>query len=363
MSLTARPEAPVFLRDAWYVFGWASDLDEAGGIEGKVLLGQPVVVWRDDAGKVVAFEDRCPHRHAPLSTGRIEGDRLRCMYHGLTLDKVGACVGMPMLETPPEISVRTYPVHEGSSWIWVWMGDPARADPALIPDAFRLGDPEAPMRHNSIEYDAHYQLVHDNLCDLSHVDFVHETSLKVATGADWSASIPRVRSNDLGITIDRWFPGARMPGDTGMTVDLWSSYEFRVPGVFIMRGARYPAGTAQKCAGLEPVGHAPLMRNIEQQAVTPISETKTAYHYATGLIGNTPEITARLAERMDVIMATFEEDRAVIEAQQKIWNLTPLGTPKLFLPQDKAPHLMRQLMRRLIEQEQRRERSTDGSEP
>lgn len=337
-----------FLHNAWYVFGWAPDLADLGGIQGRVLLDQPVVAWRDGGGALHAMEDRCPHRQAPLSLGRVEGDRLRCMYHGLTLDAGGACVGMPLLDRPPEARVRGYPVEERHSWIWIWMGDPPLADPDLIPVAFGLDDPEAPMRHNSIEYDAHYQLVHDNLCDLSHVDFVHETTLKVATGADWSVTAPRVRGDDRGISIDRWFVGAQMPGAPDVKVDVWSNYRFDVPGIFIMSGARYPAGTAQACQGEAPIGHEPLMRNIEQQAVTPISRMRTAYHYATGLIGNTPEMTARLAQRMDVVMATFEEDRTIIEAQQRIWNLTPPDRAKLFLPQDKGPHMMRQLMRKRI---------------
>jgi len=85
--------------------------------------------------------------------------------------------------------------------------------------------------------------------------------------------------------------------------------------------------------------------------VTPISAKRTAYHYATGLVGNTPAMTAELAKRMGIVMAAFEEDREMIEAQQKIWNLTPPEQAKLFLPQDKGPFLMRQLMDKLIKEE------------
>jgi hypothetical protein len=124
-----------------------------------------------------------------------------------------------------------------------------------------------------------------------------------------------------------------------------------VPGIFIMRSARYPAGTAIACGGREPAGIEPLSRNIEQQAVTPISAKRTAYHYATGLIGNTAVAIETLAQRMGVVMAAFEEDRSIIEGQQRIWDLTAPEAPKIFLPQDKAPSLMRQLMRKLIAQE------------
>lgn len=341
----------MFLRNSWYVFGWKHELASPQAPVGRIIIGEPVVVWRDSEGTLHALEDRCPHRHAPLSVGQVEGGLLRCMYHGLAFDGSGRCVAAPLQSTPPNASVRVYPIVEKDSWLWVWMGDPARADEALIPDAHGIENPLRPMRSNSIEYDAHYQLLHDNLCDLSHVDFVHSTTLQVATGVEWAQSAPRVQQLGRSIRISRWFEGATLPSDPDFRVDTWNCYEFSVPGIFVMRGARYPEGTAAACQGQEPVGIEPLARNIEQQAVTPISETRTAYHYATGLIGRTTEITQMLATRMDVVMAAFEEDRDIIQAQQKIWNITPGETPKLFLPQDKAPFMMRQMMAKLISQE------------
>lgn len=340
-----------FVREAWYVFGWVKDLTEACRPLGRVIIGEPVVVWRDDDGDLHAMEDRCPHRHAPLSLGRVEGKTLQCMYHGLTLGADGRCLAMPLLKTPPAVSVKTYPIVERHGWLWIWMGQADTADDTLIPEAFDVADPKVPMGTNSIEYDAHYQLVHDNLCDLSHVDFVHRTTLKVATGADWSDSAPRVRAMGRAVRFERWFENAVMPNDPGMSVDVWSTYDFVIPGIFIMRGARYPAGTAAQFSGKEPFGVEPIVRNIEQQAVTPISHERTAYHYATGLIGRSDEITAKLAERMDVIMATFEEDRLMIEAQQRIWDITPDWVEKTFLPQDKGPQMMRQLIKKQIDSE------------
>ena len=340
----------MFLRNSWYVFGWVSDLANANPI-GRIIIGEPVVVWRDREGGLHAMEDRCPHRHAPLSRGRIEGQTIRCMYHGMSLGVDGRCLSMPLMRVPPNTGVQVYPITEKDSWLWIWMGKPEAADASLIPDAFGVDDPQRPMRWNSIEYDAHYQLVHDNLCDLSHLDFVHETTLRPATGAWWAQSAPRIVQEKRALSIQRWFENAEMPGTPGTRVDIWSSYEFAVPGVFIMRGARYLAGTAARFQGNAPEGVEPIVRNIEQQAVTPISSTRTAYHYATGLVGNTPEMTAQLAQRMDVVMATFEEDRSIIEAQQRIWALTSPDKQKQFLPQDRAPHLMRQLMTKLIEDE------------
>lgn len=283
--------------------------------------------------------------------GKLEGDRLRCIYHGMAFDWEGRCVHVPGMTKPPQVQLRLYPIVEKDDWLWVWTGDIDAADEALIPDAFGITNPNRPMRSGRIEYDAHYQLIHDNLCDLSHVDFLHATTLAVASGACWSETAPRVKMAGRAIRYERWFENASVPTDPNASVDVWSSYDFAVPGIFIMRGARYPAGTAAACGGKEPVGIEPINRNIEQQAVTPISATRTAYHFATGLVGSTPAMTLDLASRMDVVMAAFEEDRLIIEAQQRIWDLTSASAPKLFLPQDKGPHMMRQMMKRLVEAE------------
>jgi nitrite reductase/ring-hydroxylating ferredoxin subunit len=109
---------------------------------GRTVLGEPVVLFRKQDGTPVALEDRCVHRHLPLSMGRLVGDTLQCHYHGLRYDGAGACVMVPGQDTiPPGARVKTYPVVERYRWLWIWMGDPARADPAGIADFHWLDDP------------------------------------------------------------------------------------------------------------------------------------------------------------------------------------------------------------------------------
>jgi len=342
----------MFLQNAWYVWGWGHEIATGGPPVGRVVVGHPIVIWRSDAGVIHAAEDRCPHRHAALSKGRVDGDRLVCMYHGMAFGGDGRCMGMPLVEKTPDVRLRTYPVVESDDWVWIWPGDPAKADPMLIPKAFGIRNPDRPMRSNSIEYNANYRLLHDNLCDLSHVDYVHETTLRQASGAYWAQSKPRVTSQPRAIRFERWFEQADMPGAPGQKVDSWIAYDFHVPGIFILHGARFPLGTAARCNyGPPPADIEPLVQNIEQQAVTPVSSNRTAYHYATGLIGDSPEMTLKLAQRMDVVMAAFEEDREMIEAQQAIHDLTDPAVPMFFVPQDQGPFLMRKLMNRLIREE------------
>ena len=129
----------MFLRNYWYVA--ASDDEVRERPLGRTILGEPVVLFRAGNGALHAFEDRCPHRRLPLSMGKVIGDALQCHYHGLRFDGSGKCVRVPGQDhIPQNARVRTYPVIERYRWIWIWMGDPALADPAQICDFHWLAD-------------------------------------------------------------------------------------------------------------------------------------------------------------------------------------------------------------------------------
>ena len=130
----------MFLRNYWYVA--AADAEVGRKPFRRVILGEPVAVFRTEDGTPVAFEDRCAHRHLPLSMGKLIGDTLQCHYHGLRYDRTGVCVRVPGQDMiPPSARVRTYPVVQRYHWVWIWMGDPALADPAKITDFHWFDDP------------------------------------------------------------------------------------------------------------------------------------------------------------------------------------------------------------------------------
>ena len=124
----------MFLRNCWYVAAIDHELID-GKLLSRMLLGEHVLLYRGESGKVTALNDRCPHRGALLSRGRLEGDAVRCMYHGIKYDGSGKCVQIPGQDMiPPKLRVPGYPVVERGPFIWVWMGEAAKADPALIVD-------------------------------------------------------------------------------------------------------------------------------------------------------------------------------------------------------------------------------------
>ena len=126
-----------YLRNTWYVFAWADEIGEAP--LGRTIAGEPLVVFRGKEG-LAALEDVCPHRFVPLSRGAVADGVLECAYHGLRFGKAGKCVLNPLGEPPEAAAVRAYPVVELHAAIWVWMGDPDKADSALIPDFAFLTD-------------------------------------------------------------------------------------------------------------------------------------------------------------------------------------------------------------------------------
>ena len=93
----------------------------------RTFLDEPVVLFRTQDGAMHALEDRCCHRLAPLSCGRIEGDDLRCMYHGWKFNGTGQCIERPAEGDagPTACRIAGYPLHEYCGLIFAYMGEGA----------------------------------------------------------------------------------------------------------------------------------------------------------------------------------------------------------------------------------------------
>jgi phenylpropionate dioxygenase-like ring-hydroxylating dioxygenase large terminal subunit len=167
----------MFPRNYWYVAAWDHEVRRQELFR-RVICGEPIVFYRREDGSPAALEDRCCHRHMPLSEGRLRGDTIECAYHGLTYDASGACIRVPsQASVPPNARVRAYPVAERHHWIWIWMGDPKLADPDLIEDFHWMEDADWRAKGERLDLAANYRLLIDNLLDLTHLQFVHPTTL------------------------------------------------------------------------------------------------------------------------------------------------------------------------------------------
>lgn len=311
----------MFIKNTWYVAAWDHEITK-DGLFSRTIIGTPVLMYRDSAGQLVALEDRCCHRGAPLSVGRREGDCVRCLYHGLKFDATGACVEAPAQpRIPPQARVRTFPVVEQHRWIWIWMGDPERADPALIPDTQWLDHPDWRSQDGYIHYDVNYLLIADNLLDFSHLPFVHPTTL--GGSEDYAAVSPKVERLTDGVRITRWTLNTAAPAFATKVkqwpgrVDRWNIYNFTLPGILLMDSGMAPTGT-----GAQDGQRVDAAEFRGCQALTPETETSTHYFFAHphNFAIDQPDVTASIHQS---VVAAFDEDRDIITAQQRSLSLAP----------------------------------------
>ena len=338
--------SPTFVHDSWYVAAWDHEIG-ADALFARQLLGKPLVFFRTAAGAVVALDDRCCHRAAPLSIGKKEGDCVRCQYHGLKFDASGTCVDMPGQDRiPPQARVRSYPVVERNRFVWVWMGDPAHADPATILDFFWHDHADWRMQPGYIHYQANYQLVVDNLLDFSHLSYVHPTTLGTARLAQVRAT---VEPHDDGLRITRWTLNDEMPPNHRRVarfeglVDRWQIYTWHPPAFMRMDAGSAPAGSGA------PDGHIVdvAMKFRHTSVQTPETARTTHYFFCQARNFNLDNPAMTEAIHQDVCTA-FAEDRQMIEAQQRILDSSPDFHPVPSV-HDQALTMARQLLRRRIE--------------
>ncbi len=331
----------MFVKNCWYVAAWSSEIVDSG-MTSLSIANEPLLLYRTSGGEVVVLEDRCCHRQAPLSRGRREGDDIRCMYHGLKFEPSGRCIEIPGQESIPERArVRRFPAMDLHSWVWVWMGEAALADPALIPAAVGLDDPSWSLRHGRIDYQANHMLIHDNLCDFSHIAYVHEKTF--GGGDDRIAKTrPKISTLPRGIRVERWSLNAPTRNYAGGVSgqDRWLRYDYLVPGVLLMRTENHPPGSAERFGSGEPKSE-PTHATFTSQAVTGMTDHTSRYFYSWGPRACEAQEHPQMPALMfDLAVRAFEEDRQMIEAQQRNLDLRPEPDP-LMIGHDRGPSLMR----------------------
>lgn len=343
-----------YVRNAWYVAGWSYELKPETPFA-MHILGDPIVLWRNATGKISGLEDRCVHRLAPLSLGRCEGEKLRCMYHGLLFDPSGRVVEIPGQDlVPSQARVKSYSVVERHGWVWVWMGEADAADEKLIPPVVGLDHPDYILGHGQIDYNAEARLINDNLLDFSHLSYVHAKSF--GAPENWAYERPKITPLERGVRVERWIAGeSAIPGQgQGNPIERYTRYDFLLPGVLLMTGGCFPQGKAEAVNHGEPnLSEAESGVTFTSQAVTPMTDKTARYFYCWGPHRNHGDEALR-DTLMEIAAMAFEEDRVMIEAQQRVIDATP------------SPHMMPTtadrgvtLFNRLTEKLARAEREDD----
>lgn len=339
----------MFPRNFWYVVAWSREL-EGRSLLRRIIANEPLVLYRTASGAPVALEDRCCHRHMPLSSGRLKGDNLECGYHGLVYDPSGACIEIPSQKhIPPNARVRSFPVQDRHGWVWAWMGEPALADPAAIPDFHWEDDPGWRFKGELLPVPANYQLLIDNLLDLTHVQYVHPTTL----GTDAVAGSPvTVKREENLIRVSRWVidkPAPPFYQKAGgfrpdQHVDRWQLIEFRPPSFVwldvgcALTGTGAPEGNRSRGISL---------RN--HSIVTPETERTSHYFWTEG--HNFSIEDAQLTEMLfQQIHIAFMEDLVILRAQDD--NLHAMGQrDQLNLYQDAGGLQARRIIEGILKSE------------
>ncbi|MEP4198377.1 MAG: aromatic ring-hydroxylating dioxygenase subunit alpha [Aliishimia sp.] len=339
----------MFLRNCWYVAGWSTDYARA--LKPQKLLGDDIVFYRRSDGTPVALEDACPHRKLPLSMGALENDHVVCGYHGLTFDGTGSCIDSPTQRgmTPRRAVVRSYPVVDRYRLLWIWMGDPDKANPD---DIFEIENFENPSwgytDGGSLPIACNYLWVVDNLLDPSHVAWVHVTSFAGAGTDDQPLDMEKT---DRGVIVSRWIydqPASpyyknlvKFPGNC----DRKQHYEMCFPGIALNMSIYTPVGTG----GPDKPAVDKTYVNISYNFMTPVDEANTQYIWFQHR--NTDPNDAAISKVMnDGAIMAFNEDKVILEAVQK--GMEKMATQNIDLGLDLGAKTFRRKLQQLIDAEQ-----------
>lgn len=313
-----------FPLNAWYAAAWDHEIGRA--LTPRRICDKDVVLYRRTDGGVAALEDACWHRLMPLSLGHLKGDQVMCGYHGLVFDAAGRCTHMPAQETiNPSACVRAFPAVERYRLVWLWMGDPALADPDLVPDFHWNSDaPWVGEGGTFYGLKCNYRLVIDNLMDLTHETYVHAGSI----GDDAITRSPfEVTHTETCVTVERWMEGIEPPpfwarnlGRPGH-VDRWQIIRFEAPGV-----VAGDVGVALAGTGARRGDRSQGVNGFFLAAITP--ETATSCHYFWNFVRSFRTDDEELTKRLNLAhvndgKGVYDQDHDVLEAQQRAIDRQP----------------------------------------
>lgn len=340
-----------YLRNTWYVAAWAKELKK-GVMLRRRLLDEFYVLFRDNDGQPRALVDRCPHRFAPLSMGKLigEGAAIQCPYHGLRFNVEGRCIHNPHGKVPPA-RTPALPVVEKFNAIWIWMGEPGLADATLIPDFGFLSPDEHAVACEMIDIESHFELESDNILDLSHIEYIHPLFSSEAVSAG------EYECTTEGDTVwsKRHIPNDTLPTflheafglPRGAKADRWLNVRWNAPACMALWAGAVERGKPRE-NGNESVG---------AHLFTPETANTTHYFFAASFPRSLGTIAQELADNSIAVaigpQGVFTtEDKPIIEAQaqnmlgREFWEMKPR-----LLSIDAASVQARRILARKIERE------------
>lgn len=299
--------------DCWWVAATSGEITRKP--LGRWLLDTPIVLFRTQAGEVVALEDRCLHRWAPLSPGALEGDAIVCPYHGARFGTDGRCLGYPnQTDIPANARIRAFTTIERGPFVWIWLGSAhARQAAAEPPDFPFTRDPSWTVLEGGLTVAANYMLFHENLLDLTHFNYLHRNSLGIT-----SKTPPRY-----------WSEGNIVRSELSMEMTGWTAEQRAGQGIHDPDVIRQDESNAF----MSPAYHLGALTKFSQTGaastmlvnhfMTPQSPGITQYWWHLGL---NPRLNPEMEQMFkDTILRAFNEDAEMLASIQNIVERDPRG--------------------------------------
>ncbi|MDP5133733.1 MAG: aromatic ring-hydroxylating dioxygenase subunit alpha [Paraglaciecola sp.] len=307
------PDRSSFPLNMWYVAALSKEVQNKP--LARTLLNEAIVLYRTADGQVGALEDRCCHRALPLSLGTLEDNGIRCGYHGLLFDKTGTCIEIPgQQKIPSKAKVNSYIVKEQNAIIWIWFGSKEHPEPTCLPPVYSVHDDEKYLYDGDVyHYQAPYQLIHDNLLDLSHLGYVHLHTIGGNAKIHMNAEM-NVEQMGNSVKVTRYMPNSTPPPTYTAAypfkgnVDRWQEITFFPSHLEIWTGAvdvnSEPFDSPER-EGFHLKGF---------HGVTPETDETSFYIWTQASNpSSSPEENMKLVIEQTAL--TFDEDKVVIEAQ------------------------------------------------
>ncbi|MCW2723428.1 MAG: oxidoreductase subunit alpha [Frankiales bacterium] len=333
-----------FARDQWYVGAFAHEVGRE--MLARTVLGEPIVLYRTGDGRPIGLADRCVHRRFPLSASRLDGDNVVCGYHGFTYDSGGTCVAVPGQQRIPRAAkVPGYPVVEQDSFVWVWIGEPELADPADIPRAPWLDDPAWTVVRGMAPLSARYDLLVDNLLDLSHETYLHGgyigtpevAATPTTTSVDEEAGVVRVSRRMSDVECPAFY--ARSTGIQG-NIDRWQDIEYHAPCLYLLHSRIAPAGIVVE-GDDSAASHAEIV-----YAITPSTATTTYDFWAVArdFARDDSSVSDFLADNQQAVVM---QDVVALNLLETVIATEPEGYRELSIDIDTGGLAARRILKRL----------------
>jgi phenylpropionate dioxygenase-like ring-hydroxylating dioxygenase large terminal subunit len=337
-----------FPRDQWYVAAYGAEIGH--DLFARTVCSEPILFWRTADGTLTALPDRCVHRRFPLSQepSRLVDDQVVCGYHGFTYDAGGKCVAVPgQSRIPRTARLLPYPVVEQDSFVWVFIGDSAKADTVSIPRAPWLVSPDYTTVAGMEPLRARYSLLVDNLLDLSHETYLHGGYIGTPEVAATPISVEM--DEDAGVVrVSRHIDDAECPSfyakSTGLSgrIARWQDIEFTPPCLYLLHSRVAPVGSVPAADGSDPDAfHVEVV-----YAITPETEHSTHDFWcvARDFALDDADVSAFLAESNRTVVLHDVEALNVLE---QVIATEPAGYQELSIGIDAGGLAARRMIERL----------------